>query len=153
MFFRGHVFLGLPLPPPPPMMIRVILSRENAWRIFSTMVIFVLMSVKPEPHVRIFAFSLSKVFPTLESENVLLLHQKMSETSQQMRETADESTKKEKRERFYLVHAITTSRRYHMLHQSSTLSSTCHLHPIDTLHSTNSCAGVHLFLITQGELN
>ena len=61
--------------------------------------------------------------------------------------------KMKRRERFYLVHAITTSRRYHMLHQRSTVSSTCHLHPVDAQHSTNSCAGVHLFLIMQGELN
>ena len=77
----------------------------------------------------------------------------MKEMSQKMRETVDERTENEKRERLYLVHAITTSRRYHMLHQSSTVSSTCCLHPIDTQHSTNGCAGAHLFLITQGELN
>ena len=65
----------------------------------------------------------------------------------------DESTKHEKRERFYWVHAITTSRRYCMLHQSLTVSSTCHLHPVDAQHLTNGCAGVHLFLITQRELN
>ena len=70
-----------------------------------------------------------------------------------MRETVDESTENEKRETFYLVHAITTLRRYRMLHQSSTVSSTCHLHPVDAPHSTNSCAGVHLLLIMQGELN
>ena len=35
------------------------LLRENAWRIFSIMVIFVLTSAKIEPHVRIFTFSLS----------------------------------------------------------------------------------------------
>ena len=35
------------------------LSRENAWRIFSIMVIFVLTSAKIEPHVRILTFSLS----------------------------------------------------------------------------------------------
>ena len=61
--------------------------------------------------------------------------------------------KMKKRERFYLVHAITTSRRYCMLHWSSTVSLTCHLHPVDAQHLTNGCAGVHLFLITQGELN
>ena len=70
-----------------------------------------------------------------------------------MRETVDESTENEKRETFYLVHVITTSRRNHMLHQSSTVSSTCHLHPIDVPHLTNSCAGVHLLVIMQGELN
>ena len=89
----------------------------------------------------------------MESENVFTLHQKMGETSQKMRETVDESTKNEKRETFYLVHAITTSRRYCMLHQSSTVSSTCPLHSVDVPHSTNGCAGVHLLLITQGELN
>ena len=73
--------------------------------------------------------------------------------SQQMRETVNESTENEKRERFYLVHAITTSRRYCMLHQSSTVSSTGCLHPVDAQFSTNGCAGVHLFLIMQGELN
>ena len=77
----------------------------------------------------------------------------MRETSQKMREAVNESTKNEKRETFYLVHAITTSRRYCMLHQSSTVSSICHLHPVDVPHLTNSCAGVHLLLITQGELN
>ena len=61
--------------------------------------------------------------------------------------------KKKKRETFYLVHAIATSRRYHMLHQSSTVSSTCCLHPIDVPHLTNGCAGVHLLVIMQGELN
>ena len=60
---------------------------------------------------------------------------------------------KMKKETFYLVHAITTSRRYCMLHQSSTVSSTCCLHPIDAPHSTNGCAGVHLLLTMQGELN
>ena len=35
------------------------LSWENAWRIFSIMVIFVLTSAKIEPRVRIFTFSLS----------------------------------------------------------------------------------------------
>ena len=39
-----------------------------------------------------------------------------------------------------------------MMHQSSTVSSTCHLHPVDVPHSTNGCAGVHLLVITQGEL-
>ena len=61
--------------------------------------------------------------------------------------------KMRKRKIFYLVHAITTSRRYCMLHRSLTVSSTCHLHPIDAQHLTNGCAGVHLFLIMQGELN
>ena len=61
--------------------------------------------------------------------------------------------KMKKTETFYLVHAITTSRRYRMLHQSLTVSSTCCLHPVDVPHSTNSCAGVHLLVITQGELN
>ena len=70
-----------------------------------------------------------------------------------MRETVDESTENEKRERFYLVHAITTSRRYRMLHRSLTVSSTCRLHPIDAQHLTNGCDCVHLFLIMQGELN
>ena len=35
------------------------LSRENAWRIFSVTVIFVLTSAKLKPDVRIFTFSLS----------------------------------------------------------------------------------------------
>ena len=100
------------------------------------MVIFVLISAKIEPHVH---------FPTLESENVFFLHQKMREMSQKKRETVDESTENEKRERFYLVHAITTSRRYHVLHQRLTVSSTCHLHPVDTHHLTNGCAGVYFF--------
>ena len=37
----------------------LVLSRENAWRIFSIMVIFVLTSAKIEADVRIFTFSLS----------------------------------------------------------------------------------------------
>ena len=65
----------------------------------------------------------------------------------------DESTENVKQERFYLVHAITTSTRYHMLHHRLTVSSTCCLHPIDARHLTNSCAGEHLFLMMQGELN
>ena len=36
-----------------------VLLRENAWRIFSIMVIFVLTSAKIEPNVRILTFSLS----------------------------------------------------------------------------------------------
>ena len=89
----------------------------------------------------------------MESENVFILHQKMRETSQKLRETVNESTENEKRETFYFVHAITTSRRYRMLHQSLTVSSSCRLHPVDVPHLTNGCAGVHLLLIMQGELN
>ena len=70
-----------------------------------------------------------------------------------MRETVNESTKNKKRDTFYLVHAITTSRRYCMLHQCLTVFSTCHLHPVDAPLLTNGCAGVHLLLIAQGELN
>ena len=36
-------------------------------------------------------------FPSLESENVFILHQKMRETSQKMRETMDESTENGKK--------------------------------------------------------
>ena len=58
---------------------------------------------------------------------------------------------KMKKREILLVPAITTSRRYCMLHRSSTVSSTCRLHPVDAQHLTNGCAGVHLFLIMQGE--
>ena len=54
------------------------------------MVIFVLTSAKIKPHMGIFTF--------LESENIFILHQKMRETSQNMRETVNESTKNEKRD-------------------------------------------------------
>ena len=64
------------------------------------MIIFVLMSAKIEPHVRIFTFSLSYFG---KSENIFILHQKMRETSQKMREMVDESTENEERETFYLA--------------------------------------------------
>ena len=64
------------------------------------MIIFVLTSAKIEPDVRIFTFSLSYFG---KSENIFILHQKMRETSQKIREMVDESTENEKRETFYLA--------------------------------------------------